>query len=108
MNDTILGVRTIINGEKLSKVGDTLNIRELTHGSYIDNSALSEALLDLCKGKLVDTNFEAMSSDQKYSITMFCYKMARILVGNPNHSDSWHDIAGYATLVDNRLKLEGQ
>jgi hypothetical protein len=35
---------------------------------------------------------------------MICHKMARIMNGDPNYVDSWADIAGYATLVANRLK----
>ena len=34
---------------------------------------------------------------------MIVHKIGRILAGNPNHSDHWHDIAGYATLVDAQL-----
>lgn len=33
------------------------------------------------------------------SIQMICHKLSRIANGNPYHEDSWHDIAGYATLV---------
>ena len=32
-------------------------------------------------------------------------KMIRLLA-TPNHQDSWHDIAGYATLVDNHITTE--
>jgi hypothetical protein len=35
---------------------------------------------------------------------MICHKMARIMNGDPNYSDSWHDIAGYAKLVADRLE----
>jgi len=34
---------------------------------------------------------------------MNAHKIGRILNGDPNWSDSWHDIAGYAQLVANRL-----
>lgn len=35
---------------------------------------------------------------------MIAVKIARILVGDCNHPDHWHDIAGYATLVADRLE----
>jgi len=35
---------------------------------------------------------------------MIAHKIARIINGDPNHLDSWHDIAGYATLVEQELK----
>ena len=44
-----------------------------------------------------------MDPDQREAMEMICQKMARIMNGDPNYSDSWHDIAGYATLVANRL-----
>jgi hypothetical protein len=41
---------------------------------------------------------------QRESLDMIAHKIARILNGNPNVHDHWHDIAGYATLVANDLK----
>ena len=37
---------------------------------------------------------------------MIQHKIARILNGDLRYADSWHDIAGYATLVDKRLNGE--
>lgn len=34
---------------------------------------------------------------------MIAHKLGRIINGDPNYSDSWHDIAGYAKLVADRL-----
>lgn len=31
---------------------------------------------------------------------MIQHKIGRILNGDPAYADSWHDIAGYATLVE--------
>lgn len=92
---------------RIYDVHTTLDNRELSYGSFVENSALAEAILDLCKGSLTHTTWQQLAADQKYAITMNAYKLSRILTGNPNHSDSWHGIAGYATLVDKRLKLEG-
>ena len=35
---------------------------------------------------------------------MISHKIARIMNGDPNYADNWIDIAGYATLVANRLE----
>ena len=35
---------------------------------------------------------------------MILHKLARILNGDPNYVDSWHDIAGYAILVEDIIK----
>ena len=50
--------------------------------------------------RAADTGLEA---DQAEALDMICHKMARIINGDPNYADSWADIAGYATLVADRL-----
>ena len=47
-----------------------------------------------------------LDADQVEALDMIATKIARILNGNPDHVDSWIDIAGYATLVADRLKGE--
>ena len=44
-----------------------------------------------------------LAPDQEEALDMICHKIARILNGDPNYADSWHDIAGYAQLVADRL-----
>ena len=44
-----------------------------------------------------------LAPDQIEALEMIAHKIARILNGNPDTHDHWHDIAGYATLVANRL-----
>ena len=38
---------------------------------------------------------------------MIFHKIGRIINGDPDYADSWHDIAGYAQLVANRLNGKG-
>lgn len=47
-----------------------------------------------------------LTYDQKESMHMIMHKIARIISGNPNYIDNWDDIAGYATLVANRLRAD--
>jgi hypothetical protein len=37
------------------------------------------------------------------ALDMIAVKISRILTGDPNYSDNWHDIQGFAKLVENRL-----
>jgi hypothetical protein len=48
-----------------------------------------------------------MPDDAKESLDMIATKIGRILYGDPNHHDSWHDIAGYAKLVADRIENAG-
>ncbi len=35
---------------------------------------------------------------------MICLKISRIVTGDPEHPDNWHDIAGYATLAERECR----
>jgi hypothetical protein len=45
-----------------------------------------------------------LAADQANALHMICSKLARIANGDPNYADSWRDVAGYATLVADRLE----
>jgi hypothetical protein len=81
----------------------TLNARESTHGDYQANAHLAQQLKTILHNKI---NWSRLASDQQESLDLICTKIARILTGDPNHADSWHDIQGYARLVERRLLLE--
>ena len=44
-----------------------------------------------------------VDDDQLEALDMIAHKIARIINGDPDYADSWHDIAGYAKLVADRL-----
>lgn len=44
-----------------------------------------------------------MEDDQREALEMIQHKISRILYGDPNVVDTWHDVAGYAMLVEDRL-----
>ena len=44
-----------------------------------------------------------LASDQRETLDMIAHKIGRILNGDPNYHDSWHDIIGYTKLVADRL-----
>lgn len=45
---------------------------------------------------------------QRQALTVIADKIARILSGDPNYADNWHDIQGYAKLVEDRLPKESK
>lgn len=47
-----------------------------------------------------------MEPYQREALEMIAHKLSRIVNGDPNYIDSWVDIAGYATLVVDRLKKD--
>lgn len=96
------GIRTkeIFDGLKVGfmEVDDTLSARGSTHGDFRTNAQISQRFKDIVgpyRGKLNDQQSEALD--------MIFHKIARILAGDPNFKDHWHDIQGYAKLVEERL-----
>ncbi len=79
-------------------IDDTLNNRGNTHGDFTQNSYISQRLKRIAYehgGRLNEMQAEALD--------MIFHKIARILAGDPNFKDHWHDIQGYAKLVEDRL-----
>jgi len=78
--------------EAARQVEATLAERQNQYGDFKDVAHLSQGLQSLLSvGNFSDTQQEAMQ--------MICSKLARLACGDADHVDSWHDIAGYATLV---------
>jgi hypothetical protein len=82
-------------------IDNILQERGQTYGRFEDNAATAQSLKNILQ--MHDSWFN-LSYDQQEALDMICSKMARIMNGDPKYVDSWADIAGYATLVANRLK----
>ena len=92
---------SILNRNSEDAVGDTLKARDKTHGDYKMQAYLSQILkIDYRNAK----NWRELTANQKESLDMIAVKISRILNGDPNETDHWHDIAGYAKLVEDALK----
>lgn len=83
-------------------IADTLNQRGETYGLFVEQASVSQALKNVLRYQL-RIRQKYLDSDQQEALEMICHKMARIINGDPNYSDSWHDIAGYASLIADRL-----
>lgn len=81
-------------------VADTLSEREFTHGDFARRSQIEQCLIDVMERSDMWPSFEPY---QRSAARMIAVKLSRVLAGNPDHVDSWHDIAGYAQLVAERI-----
>lgn len=79
---------------------ETIQQRTSTHGGFAETARVGQNLKLMMKDS---TNWEELPTDMKESLEMIQSKVARILNGDPTHSDSWHDIAGYAVLIEQSL-----
>ena len=82
------------------KIEDTLETRETVYGSFFGVSCIAQDLKAVMRST---DNWAGLSPDQQESLEMIANKVARVLNGDPDFFDSWHDIAGYATLIAMRL-----
>jgi hypothetical protein len=78
----------------------TLDEREKTYGNYADNCKLTQEMKDIVQAH---PRWVTMSPDKKQSVEMILYKIARIITGDHGHKDSWHDISGFALLIEQDL-----
>jgi hypothetical protein len=67
------------------------------------NHALITQRLKATANDFCTEHSKTMHWDQQEALDMIFHKIGRILNGDPDYSDSWRDIAGYATLVADRL-----
>jgi len=83
-------------------INKTLEQRGERYGKFKDVAATTYALQEILRDA---KNHEHMADDQVIALDMICNKMARIVNGDPDYIDNWHDIAGYATLVEQELNI---
>ena len=85
------------------RIEGTLTERHGTYGYFIYLARVSQRLKKVLYNELAARKKD-LAPDQIEALEMILHKIARIVNGDENHLDSWHDISGYATLVADRLK----
>jgi hypothetical protein len=88
-----------------TNVNEMLAGREARYGSFQGHAEISQVIKQVIHSAARARNKE-LESDQLEALDMISHKIARIINGDPNYADNWIDIAGYATLVANRLEKE--
>jgi hypothetical protein len=88
---------------KGTPVDETLDARAQDYGTFKDGAALMQGIKRLISehARVHDKTF---ADDQWEALEMIVHKIGRIVNGNPDKVDSWVDIAGYATLIADRLQ----
>lgn len=80
---------------------EVLDERKKTHGDFTDNAYMAQALKTIIRaGKYYGIRTEV----EKEAIDMICHKLARAVSAEYYHQDNYVDIAGYATLVVERVE----
>lgn len=81
-------------------IENTLNERGARYGDFAHHAKIAQDLQDVTRAA---EGWARLDAAQRQALTVICDKIARILSGDPTYADNWHDIQGYAKLVEDRL-----
>lgn len=93
------GITGVI-GSGTTNIEQTLAERGSRYGSFEGHALITQGLKKIMQGT---ANWAKLADDQREALEMIAHKIGRILNGDPNYHDSWHDIVGYTKLVADRL-----
>lgn len=83
-----------------SNIDQTLAERGRRYGEFDEHARITQNI----KRAMIDSpNWAKLSDDKKEALDMVAHKIGRILNGDPEYHDSWHDLVGYAKLVADAL-----
>jgi len=87
-------------------IEETLKDRQGRYGSLRGHAAISQGLkrmMQYQENGSESRNWDKLTDDKKEALEMIAHKIARILNGDPEYKDNWHDICGYAKLIEDTL-----
>jgi hypothetical protein len=82
-------------------VDDTLAERGARYGDFEGHALITQSIKNAMQAS---PKWPVLADDQKEALEMVAHKIGRILNGDPDFLDSWHDIVGYVRLVEQRLE----
>jgi len=89
-----------MNKVKQAAVSNTLEERGSRYGDFPTHATITQ---NIKRAMVESPNWNFLPDEMKESLEMIAHKIGRILNGDPTYADSWHDISGYATLIENEL-----
>ena len=80
-------------------IENTLAERGSRYGDFKDHAGIAQSI----KRGMMCAGMDDLPDMHRQALEVIADKIARILSGDPNYADNWHDIQGYAKLVEDRL-----
>lgn len=80
----------------------TLAERQAQYGCFEDVAFVTENIMATLS-KVRSNGLTDLPHTHRMALYMIASKMARIVNGDFNHKDSWHDIGGYSKLIEDLL-----
>jgi len=87
----------------MNNVNETLKERGKVYGDYKGGSEFRANVMELIVDRYAKVNHGGMPAIHMVYVYDIVNKLSRLAV-TPYHIDTWHDIAGYATLVEKALR----
>jgi hypothetical protein len=84
----------------MSDISATLAERGGRYGAFIDHAVIAQGLQEVL---FKAPNWSKLDPDMRQALCVIMDKTARILNGDPYYADNWHDLQGYAKLVETRI-----
>lgn len=84
----------------MSNIDVTLAERGTRYGEFSDHARIAQNIKRAMENS---KNWSMLDDDMREALEMIAHKIGRILNGDPDYVDSWHDIIGYTKLVEDRL-----
>ena len=82
-------------------IDSTLNERQSQYGDFDKHALIAQSIKRAMRNS---RNWENLKDDKKECLEMVAHKIGRILNGDSDFHDSWHDIIGYVTLIERGLR----
>ena len=87
----------------MTDINEMLDGRQERYGSFKGHAEISQVLKQVIHS-VAKARGKEFDHDQLEALDMIAHKIAKIINGDPNYADNWIDIAGYTTLVADRLE----
>lgn len=85
---------------KPESIDNTLSERGSRYGRFEDGAEIMQHFKEYARNT---PGWNKMKPIQRESLDMIFHKIGRILNGDPDYADSWHDVCGFSKLVDDYL-----
>lgn len=89
--------------QESKSIDATLAERQSQYGSFTGVANTTGQLMAVIKNS---PNGHTMPYAHEEALHMICSKIARIVNGDFNHLDSWHDIGGYSKLIEDLIAVD--
>ena len=84
----------------MTDIDKTLEERGNRYGAFPGHARITQ---DIKRAMHASPRWPDLTDDKREALEMIAHKIGRILNGDPDYLDSWHDIIGYTKPVEDEI-----